>query len=156
MPYSGPKPTEDRSQVRHRNPVHEFDEIPDVPFDGPELPARFSYDGGVERQIAWPVPTIRWWGKIRSMPHCKRWTPGDWEYAFGTALVHAKTVEKGLGFAELRARERLMGTTWDARNAMRIKYVAPSEATRRDGGGEKPAASNVIQFDPAAMYGTGA
>lgn len=151
MGFSGRKPKEDRTQVRHRNPVHEFREIPDVPFEGHRLPDR-------EGRVGWPASTCRWWETIRRMPHAKEWTPGDWEFAFETAELHARLAERSGGsFTELRQRERLMGTTWDARNSMRIRYVKPSEATKREDAGEvEPAASNVIPFDPAAMYGSGA
>lgn len=154
MGFAGARPKEDRSQIRHRNPVHEFHEIPNVPFDGPKLPVRTVYEDGKARRAAWPADTRRWWEAIRQMPHAKDWTPGDWEYAYVTASLHAKTVERGVGFTELRQREYRMGTTLDARNAMRIRYVVPSTATQREQAGEvEPAPANVIPVDFGEMYG---
>lgn len=157
MGYGGARPKEDRSQVRHRNPVHEFDEIPNVPHTGPKLPPRYRFDeDGKERRAAWPTATKRWWERIRTMPHAKRWTPTDWEFAFTTAEQHAKTQEKGVGYTELRQREFKMGTTLDARNSMRIRYVEPSTATKREQAGEvePPAAAPVVRLDDfRELYG---
>lgn len=154
MGYGGARPKEDRSQIRHRNPVHEFDEIPDVAWDGPALPARYRFDkAGQERVAEWPSATKRWWESVRTMPHCKRWTASDWEFAFTTAEQHAKTQERGVGYTELRQREFKMGTTLDARNAMRIRYVALSVATVREETGEVKPEANVIAVDFGDMYG---
>jgi len=154
MGYGGARPKEDRTQIRHRNPVHEFREIPNVPFDGPGLPTRWVFVGGREVEGVWPKATLAWWEDIRQMPHAKDWTPGDWQFAFATAAQHAKTAEKGLGFTELRQREFKMGTTLDARNSMRIRYVVPSEATKRESAGEvEPVSENVIAVDFGEMYG---
>lgn len=154
----GGKPKDDRSQVRHRVAVLAYDDYPDVPFDGPKLPVRYGYEGGAEVEVAWPKPTVRWWEKIRRMPHAKVWTPTDWEWAFMTAEAHARITEGRSGaFTELRQRERRMGTTAEARKDLRIRYVAPSEASKREDAGEvEPVKSNVIPFDPAKMYGDGA
>lgn len=151
--HGGAKPKADRTQVRHMNPVHDWDEIPDVPFDGPVLPTRdVTVDG--QRRPFWPDTTRRWWATVKSMPLCKRWTPSDWEFAFMTAELHARIVEGGRGLTELRQREFRMGMTLDARNGMRIRYVAPSEATAREDAGEvEPANGNVIPVDFGDMYG---
>jgi hypothetical protein len=155
--HAGRKPKEDRSQVRHRIAVLDFDDYPDVPFDGPKLPVRYRYADGVEVRAAWPKATLRWWEKIRRMPHTKDWSPTDWEHAFVTAELHARIAEDKGSFTELRVRERKMGTTADARRDMRIRYVAPSIATQKEeADGPGAVASNVIAFDPASMYGTGA
>ena len=96
---------------------------------------------------------MRWWEAVRQMPHAKDWTPGDWEYAYSTAGQHAKTVEQGVGFVELRQREYQMGMTLAGRNAMRIRYVVPSEATVREQAGEVgPAAGNVIPVTFGELY----
>ncbi len=152
MVYGGARPKEDRSQVRHRNPVHEFHEIPNVPFDGPKLPPRIVYVDNAPVRRSWPADTRRWWEAIRQMPHAKDWTPGDWEYAFTTARLHAKTVERGIGHTELRQREKTMGTNQDARNALRIRYVVPSTATVREQAGEVAAKDNVVQVSFGELY----
>lgn len=155
----GAKPKEDRSQVRHRIAVLDFDDYPDVPFDGPKLPTRWRYESGKEVRAAWPAATKRWWEKIRQMPHAKSWAPTDWEFAFTTAEGHARFTEGKGSLTELRARERRMGTTADARRDMRIRYVAPSAATKREDAGEvAPAvAASVTQLDDfRGLYGDGA
>lgn len=157
----GAKPKEDRSQIRHRIAVLDFDDIPDVPHNGPKLPVRHRFVGGKEVRAAWPTATKRWWEKIRQMPHAKRWTPTDWEFAFLTAEGHARYVEGKGSLVEIRARERRMGTTEEARRDMRIRYVAPSAATKREEAGEVAApavavASVTRMDDFRDMYGDGA
>lgn len=159
--HSGPKPKEDRSQVRHRVAVLDFTDIPDVPFDGPKLPARYRFAGGADERIAWPKATLRWWETIRVMPHAKDWTPTDWESAFATAEIHARLQEGtryGGTFTELRARERKMGVTADDRRDQRIRYVKPSEATKREEeAGPVVAGATVTKLDDFRdLYGAGA
>lgn len=154
--HAGRKPKEDRSQVRHRIAVLDFDDIPNVPFDGPRLPTRWRTVDGAEVRAAWPKATLRWWEKIRRMPHAKRWTDTDWEHAFMTAELHARISEGRGSFVELRSRERRMGTTEDARRDMRIRYVEPSAATKREDEQPVKPSSNVIPFDAASLYGEGA
>jgi hypothetical protein len=135
MGVPGAKPKEDRSQVVNRARVHEFDEIPNVPFQGgPELPPRAGNDdpatwttAGVIPGSDWPQATKWWWDVVRTMPHCVRWTPGDWAFAAITAECHARFTEGWRGYtgAELRQREKLMGVYLDARRDLRIKYVDP-------------------------------
>ncbi len=138
MATRGAKPKEDRAQVRHRVPQAEgteWREVVDVPFGGgPPLPARptgwSSEDPSTkERDLAdrvWPEWTERWWNAIRTMPHCALWTPTDWEAAFSVAEAHARFVEGWKGCAtgaELRIKEKAIGTTHDARRDLRIRYV---------------------------------
>jgi hypothetical protein len=133
MPAPGAKPKEDRSQVVGRQRVHEFTEIPNVPFeDAPPLRKRAL--GGVSVMAVgaansedWPPATLEWWNDVSRMPHAKLWTPSDWRYVMDTAEVHARTMEGWKGYAggELRQREKLLGMTMDARRDLRIKYVPP-------------------------------
>lgn len=135
MAQGGAQPKEDRSQVVHRNPVHEFDEIPNIPFEGgPELPPRSANSdpatwaaAGVIPGADWPQATKWWWDVIRSMPHCIRWHPGDWAFAAATAEIHARFAEgwKGYTGGELRQREKLLGVYADARKDLRIRYIDP-------------------------------
>lgn len=131
MPAPGAKPKQDRSQVVHKNPTHEFVEVLDVPFaDAPPLRPRATggisvLDVGAANSSDWPDVTRGWWAAISTMPHCARWTPTDWQFAMDTAEIHARTMEawKGYTGAELRQREKILGTTADARRDLRIKYV---------------------------------
>lgn len=62
------------------------------------------------------------------MPHCRLWSDSDWRFAFDTALIAAQLVEGNNSLAgELRLRENKLGTTVDARMALRIRYVDPPE-----------------------------
>lgn len=113
MPAVGAKPKPEGT-TRHRvPPVHEWIDVQEVPYSGP-VPSI----GRV------PARTRRWWSVVTKMPHCVMWDDADWQFAVDTALVHAAFSKGDMGRAsELRLRERLMGTTWDARRDLRIKYV---------------------------------
>jgi hypothetical protein len=110
--------------------VHGFTDIPDVPFtDGPALPSRRP------RGKTWLAATRRWWATLSSMPHCVLWMDSDWSFARDTALLVAELHSGNVRVAaEVRHRERIMGTTADARLAQRIRYVTPVAAV------EEPAA----------------
>lgn len=134
MALRGAKPKEDRSQVRHRNPVAGWTEVDDVPFTGgPALPPRARADSiawaeaGVIPGDDWPAATVHWWGVISTMPHAKLWTDADWAFASMTAEIHARVCEgwKGYTGPELRQREKLLGVYADARRDLRIRYVEP-------------------------------
>ena len=66
------------------------------------------------------------------------WTRTDWAFAVESLHVAARTVENQSDpkwFSELRQRERIMGTTLDARRDLRIRYVpavAAVEETRSE------------------------
>ncbi len=120
MPVPGPAP-KPSNQLRRRNrPTHEWLEVLNVPFTaGPDLPSRLP-DGR-----AWPAWTRRWWGVVSSMPHCSTWSASDWEFAFDTAALKAQFLIAGnaASAAEIRNRERVLGTTADYRRGLRIRYV---------------------------------
>jgi len=60
--------------------------------------------------------------------------PDDYAVDSLELVVRANAVDAPVSvWSELRAREKAMGTTWDARQGMRIRYVPP--------GTEGPAAS---------------
>ncbi len=116
--------------VRHRvKPRHEWTEIPDAPFKGgPDLPK--AQPG----QPSWPTATKRWWKAVSSLPQCVLWNDGDWAFALDTALVAAEFHRGHITAAsELRLRERMMGTTFDSRRDLRIRYV-PAEAEEERAG----------------------
>lgn len=110
---AGPKPKPDGTTV-HRNPlVHDWTEVVAVPYAG-ERPA-------IGRA---PAATKRWWTVISTMPHCVLWTPADWQFAVDTVRIHAAFARGDMVRAqELRVREKVMGTTLDARRDLRIRYV---------------------------------
>jgi hypothetical protein len=60
------------------------------------------------------------------MPHCVLWHDSDWAYALDTAVVHDQASYGSVSaMAELRLREKSLGTTFDARRDLRIRYVEP-------------------------------
>ena len=112
MPITGPKPKAPEL-LRNQSPraAHDWIEVPDRPYRGrkPKLPKETS------------AATQSWWRALSSMPHCVLWGPSDWAFAVDTARLHD-------GFAtyatEIRQREKVMGTTVDARRDLRIRYVS--------------------------------
>ena len=119
MPVVGRKPNEGKP-VRHRvKPVHEWTEVEDDAFDGaPELPKP------AQGRAPWPPETKAWWKVVSRMPHCILWDDSDWQFAFDTARVAAAFHGGDVRAAtELRQREKVMGTTVDARRDLRIRYV---------------------------------
>ena len=133
MAVAGRKPKGDRSQTRHRvPPTHDWAEVEDTPYDGarPKLPTRYLTDPqtGKPIRVSWPAATRRWWETVSTMPHCRLWTAADWEFALETAEVHARFMS-GTNGTELRIRQKLLGTTLDARRDLRIRYVAPRPVT---------------------------
>lgn len=138
MPIAGRKP-KPRDQIRHRvPPVHDWTEVVDEPYRGPAplLPPRYRTieDDAANHsiRIKWPARTQKWWAIVSAMPHCVLWTDADWQFALDTAECHARFVEGGSG-AELRQREKIIGTTADARRDLRIRYVpARAEPAERE------------------------
>jgi hypothetical protein len=117
-----PKPY---GQARNRTPlVHGWVEVPDTPCTGgPVLPPT--------RRNGKPLPDgiAETWAAWASMPHARLWGPSDWAFAMDTLEIAARVHDGGaIGWAaELRYREKVMGTTWDARRSAGIRYV-PSAA----------------------------
>jgi hypothetical protein len=121
VPAAGRKPKPAGQAVNRAKPVHDWTEVPEVPYaDGPKLPAK-ALAG-----MPWPAATRRWWKAVSTMPHCVLWTEADWSFALDTALIaalfHFGDPKQA---AELRNRERILGTTVDFRRDLRIRYVPP-------------------------------
>lgn len=127
MPVAGRKP---KGNPRHRvPPVHEWTEVLDAPFaDGPRLPR--CRPGGK----SWPTRTKKWWAAVSTMPHCVLWSESDWSFAIDTAMLAAEFHDGLISAAtELRQREKILGTTADARRDLRIRYLRPEEPVEDDG-----------------------
>jgi hypothetical protein len=153
MALTGPKPREDRSQVRFKGHTAEWTEVENRPFAGaPELPPRNTgvdleqaeerRDGeGIYCPFPWPENTLRWYRTMSRMPHAILWDESDWEFVFETAEVHARFTEgwKGTAVSELRQRVKTMGGNMDARRDLRIRYVVPTSAGR-----SKPTADGTV------------
>ncbi|MCL1922795.1 MAG: hypothetical protein FWG15_02850 [Propionibacteriaceae bacterium] len=89
-----------------------------VPFAGRPLPE--CRPGG----FSWPLPTLKWWETVSTMPHCCLWSDSDWCFAEHTARLVALFDEGASRLAtEIRNRERVLGTTVEFRRDIRIRYV---------------------------------
>lgn len=127
MPVSGPKPT-GRQVLSGNTPRVDWVDVPNQPYTGekPTLPeSRMVMTPKGELQ-EFPIEkrTHDWWRAVSSMPHCVLWSPSDWQFALDTAMVHADAAHgKTTAMAELRMREKTMGTTVDSRRDLRIRYV---------------------------------
>ena len=149
MSVRGPKPADDRTQVRHRNPeTYEWLEVLNVPYEGPspDLPDTHEVTsrGGNRYEVTISDLTREWWQAVRHMPHCVHWTDTDWQFARSTAFVADEAFAGNIGAAaELRQREKILGTTMDARRDLRIRYVSeltqsPETTTESNGQVVKP------------------
>jgi hypothetical protein len=118
-----PKPP---GQARTRSPrAHGWIDIEQVAFNGPKLPLR-RRDGS-----PWPNGIAAKWRAWASMPHARLWREADWEYARDALELAAAAFADGAKvslWAELRLREKQLGTTWSARQDMRIHYTEPSSS----------------------------
>jgi hypothetical protein len=120
MPVAGRKPKPDGQKRNRVKPTHDWVEVADVPFaEAPKLPSRMPDGRG------WPAWTKRWWSTVSAMPHCVLWDDSDWQFAIDTALIAAEFHRGESRVAtELRQREKILGTTMDARRDLRIRYVS--------------------------------
>lgn len=126
MPVAGRKPKPDGQKRNRVKPVHDWTEVIDVPFDTDRKPP-----GRLRKR------TADWWAGVSSMPHCVLWSESDWQFAMDTALLHQAFVGGDVRLAgEIRMREKVMGTTMDARRDLRIRYVPPAEAGPAAGSAE--------------------
>ncbi|ORV20957.1 hypothetical protein AWB98_01265 [Mycolicibacterium conceptionense] len=110
----------------HRNkPAQDWTEVEDKPFDGGPRLTGLRANGE-----DWPDRTRQKWQVWRRMPHCILWTESDWEFAFDTLELVARFHSGGGSIsliAEIRTREKLMGTTLDSRRDLRIRYIEPQK-----------------------------
>lgn len=133
-PKDGPK----RNRVAA---VHDWTTVVDEPYEGarPKLPdARrvewTSRELGRQSEMQSLQPlTYAWWDRVGAMPHCVLWSAADWQYAVTTALVADAVFAGDVRLAgELRQRERVLGTTVDARRDLRIRYVPAEDDVDQD------------------------
>lgn len=128
MPVAGRKPKE--GPKRNTMPAaFDWVEVVNVAFRGKHLvnlpPKRRVLVGAKMVPEAWEPMTKAWWRSVSSMPHCSLWSTADWQFAVATAVVADNAFRGSTAAAgELRQREKIMGTTIDARRDLRIRYVA--------------------------------
>lgn len=136
MPISGAKPSGRPTVTRHK-PTYDWTDVPDVPYAGarPTLPTTRMVMVKNGETVVVPIEdrTFDWWEAVSTMPHCALWSRSDWAFALDTAMVHASSVYGSVtASAELRQREKILGTTLDARRDLRIRYIDPNqEATEQ-------------------------
>lgn len=128
MGMAGRKPSERPTVTRHK-PTVDWTDVLNVPFSGdvPELPlTRTILKDNEPVEIPIEPRTRNWWSAITKMPHCVLWQDSDWQFALDTAMVHAAASHGQVtAMSELRQREKIMGTTVDARRDLRLRYVDP-------------------------------
>jgi hypothetical protein len=129
MVMTGRKPS-DRPTVTRHKPTVDWTDVINVPYTGekPTLPETREVMNKAGDVAVYPITsaTRDWFDAVCSMPHCVLWGPSDWQFAVDTALVHAQAAVGVISAAsELRQREKIMGTTVDARRDLRIRYVDP-------------------------------
>lgn len=128
MAVTGPKPT--GKAVSQGRAKVETTDVVNVPYDGPkpELPAerKTMLKNGDVIIVAIGDETKDWWQRITTMPHCVLWQDSDWQFALDTAKVHDAAQNGSMpALSELRQREKMLGTTWEARRDLRIRYIEP-------------------------------
>lgn len=129
MPVRGARLKPPGQAVTRHRPIHDWFEIPDVPFaGGPRLP-RTRVNGQ-----PWMRRTKEKWLAWSSMPHCKLWGRAEWDFALDSIEIAAQLHSGGDArcATELRAREKVLGTTWDFRRDLRIRYVEPGPVGTSD------------------------
>ena len=119
MGRPGVKPNEGQPRRNRNPPRHEWIEVENKPFEDPPPLPKSQTTGH-----RWPAQTKRWWHAVSTMPHCVLWDEADWQFALDTVLIAAAFHSGDMKQAvELRQREKVMGTTLDARRDLRIRYV---------------------------------
>jgi hypothetical protein len=88
----------------------------------------------------WPGAAKAKWKTWAQMPHVALWQPSDWSFAMDSLELVARAAETDTPpvalLSEIRYREKEMGTTWDARQTLRLRYVA--SLPDKDGSGRCP------------------
>lgn len=120
MAIRGRRPKAAGEAVNRNKSVHGWTEVENVPFEaGWPLPETRASGA------PWPARTRKKWESWRSMPHCVLWGAAEWHFALDTLEIAAVFHETHLPSlaAELRYREKVLGTTLEALQGLRIRYV---------------------------------
>jgi len=133
MPITGPKPT-GRAVVTGNTSRVEWVDVENVPYNGPKpempLERQAMLKNGEITVVPMGQPTVDWWDAVSFMPHCSLWTATDWQFALDTSKIHSAAQSGSIpANVELRQREKIMGTTFEARRDLRIRYVEIEQET---------------------------
>lgn len=123
MAFPGPAPKPADQRVNRNPKAAETLKVSNTPYlSGPDLPDR-NPEGGQP----WTRAARAFWSTLSTMPHCCLWSAMDWELAVQTTSIYERTFapgNEGLGaHRELRARDKSLGMSLDARRCLRIEYV---------------------------------
>ena len=137
-----PKPS---GEALNRNALeHPWVEVLNVPFEGgPELPKARA--GGQY----WPEWTREKWDAWRRMPHARLWGPEEWSYALDAIEIAGSFHRTGdtKYAAELRNREKVLGTTAHYRRDLRIRYIDPPDLLCTDRKRHRAMPSKLMRED---------
>lgn len=152
MAIRGRKPKPEGEKVTRHQLSQGWIDVPDVPFGVDDATGLVTVELGKhpEGRRKWSQATRDWWEDIASMPHCVLWGPAEWRYARTTALIYDRFVkgDRARG-GELRQREKILGTTLEARRDLRIRYVNPRAfAQLPDNGDEDAGQDSDERVDP--------
>lgn len=132
MAVTGRKPKPEGQAVNRHLKEHDWTDVLDEPYlgDCPDLPThRLVYLKSGPIEVLVSERTQAWWSATCRMPHCVLWQASDWQFALMTALIADGAFGGSItAAAELRMREKIMGTTVDARRDLRIRYVGTEAA----------------------------
>lgn len=130
----------------------DWTDVPDRPYRGKppvQLPATRKEHG---EDVPLDPATVAWWRAHSRMPHCSLWSETDWEFAVQTAvLVDMLHNGQHTVATEIRNRLKIMGATYDARIAMRIRYVKPEPKKTAKTLAAEAAAPNAASIDPRRL-----
>lgn len=142
------------SKLGH-SPTADWTDVTDVPYDDKGAHALPKSPGGRRK---WHQQVVDWWEEVRQMPHCALWTPTDWRFALDTAHMREhywRELDEGemksTLATEIRRREDQMGTTAEARRKLRIRYVSPEDANKRQHQVSSPAGTGPAGADVVSM-----
>jgi hypothetical protein len=130
MPVTGPKPS--GRSVSGNTPRIDWVDIENFQYSGPKPELPLERQAMLKNGEVVTVPmgnaTIAWWDAVSLMPHCVLWTATDWQFALDTSKIHSAAQSGSMpANVELRQREKIMGTTYESRRDLRIRYVEPED-----------------------------
>ena len=131
MAPSGRRPKPAGQAVTRHPRAYGWIDVEPVPFNGPKLPPR-RRDGS-----PWPNGIAAKWRAWASMPHCRLGREAEIGSTRRDAIelaaaAFADGAKVGL-WAELRLREKQLGTTWSARQDIQDPVHRAEQFAARDG-----------------------